>query len=255
MTLKFSPGNHQYRLDGKAVPSVTGLIKGGLPSPALMYWSARTVAEFVADNRDQVESLWQMGRGSVVAALKETPWTKSGLAAAKGTEVHTYAEQLAAGVAVDVPEHLIGYVESCARFLDEWDPTPILTECSVGNRTHWWAGRLDMVAGFDDRGVGIIDWKTGKGIYPEVALQLSAYSHAEFYVLDEDPTTEFPMPDIDWAAAVHLREDGYDVVPVDASDATYKVFRHVALVAKHAKTAKSLLGEPLSAPILIGESK
>src|SRR5690606_40669257 len=62
---------HWYKLDGVKVDGVTTLISQGLPKPALMYWSARVVAEYVADNLDQVVAMADMGRASLVAALKE----------------------------------------------------------------------------------------------------------------------------------------------------------------------------------------
>lgn len=257
MSLKFSPGNHTYRMDGKPVQGVTTLIKGGLPAPALTYWSARTVAEFVADNPQQVEDLRSMGRGPMVAALKETPWQQRDEAGRRGTEVHALAEQLVAGVEVEVPDELAGHVDSAVRFLDEWKVTPILTECSVGHRSHWWAGRLDLIGSLPDGQTVLYDWKTTRsGIFAETAFQLAAYSHAEFYVLDDDTDTEYPLPHIDACRAVWIRGDGYDVIPVDAGDETYKKFRHLAHVAKFAKTAKDdLIGVPLLPPNLpLGET-
>lgn len=253
MTLKFSPGNHRYWLDGKPIPGVTSLIKGGLPAPALIYWSARCVAEYVADNDDKVEALRGMGRSSMVAALKEVPWTQRDTAAVRGTDVHTLAEKLVAGEEVDVPEPLAGYVEACVAFLDTWRVEPILTECSVAHREHWWAGRFDLIGRLPDGRVGCFDWKTtASGIYPETAFQLAAYSHAEFYVTDDDPDTEIPLPSVDFCAAVHLRQDGYDVIPVVATDEVYKQFRHIAHVSRIAKDMKSLVGQPVEAPASLG---
>jgi hypothetical protein len=243
MTLKFSPRNHRYYMDGKPVPGVTTLIKGGLPAPALTYWAARTVAEYVADNEEAVTNLYGMGRNSMVAALKETPWAARDKAGVRGTDVHTLAEQLVHGVEVQVPEHIVGHVEACARFLDLWQPVGK----SVGHRAHWWAGRPDLLASLPDGRTALFDWKTAKGIYPETAYQLAAYSHAEFWV-EDDQETEHPMPPVDFCAAVHIREDGFDVIPVDGSDETYKHFRHIAFVAQAAKTNKSLVGEALDAP-------
>jgi hypothetical protein len=250
VSLKFSPGNHTYRLDGKPVQGVTTLIKGGLPAPALTYWSARTVAEYVADNADAVEQLRTMGRGPMVAALKETPWQQRDEAGRRGTEVHALAEQLVAGHEVEVPDELAGHVDSAVRFLDEWKVTPILTECSVAHREHWWAGRLDLLGSLPDGRTILFDWKTTRsGIFAETAFQLAAYSHAEFHVTDDDIDTELPMPPIDECMAVWVRGDGYDVIPVDAGDDTYRKFRHLAHVAKFAKTAKDdLIGVALQPP-------
>ena len=55
MTLKFAAKSHRYWCDGKPIQGVTTLLKGGLPKDALMYWSAKMVAEYVADRPDDVE--------------------------------------------------------------------------------------------------------------------------------------------------------------------------------------------------------
>lgn len=253
--LVFYEKSHRYKLDGKWVPGVTTLIKGGLPNEALKYWAAKCVAEYVADNEATVEHLFRMGRGPMVQALKETPWQKRDDAAIKGSDVHALAEQLVAGVEVEVPEHLAGYVDACVRFLDDWQPTPLVVERPLAHRAHWWAGRPDLFASLPDGRVLLWDYKTANsGIWPETAFQLSAYSHAEFYLADDG--TEQPIPPVDMCAAVWLRTDGYDVIPVKADDAVYREFRHIAYVSEAAKRAKGnkttagYVGLPLDPPAL-----
>jgi hypothetical protein len=259
MSLVFYEKSHRYKLDGSWVPGVTTLIKGGLPAPALMYWSARSVAEWVADNESGVEQLRQMGRGPMVQALKEVPWEKRDTAAVRGTDVHDIAERLVHGEEVDVPEHLAEYVESCVRFLDEWQPKTLLAERPVAHRAHRWAGKFDYIGELPDGRIPLIDWKTAaSGIWPETAFQLSAYSHADFYIDDEG--NEHPLPEITDTWAVHLRPDGYDVIPVKGDDATYNEFRHIAYVAEAAKRAKGsktemgYVGLPLATPDLKGSA-
>lgn len=249
---------HWYKLDGVKVDGVTTLISQGLPKPALMYWSARVVAEYVADNLDQVVAMADMGRASLVAALKEVPWTKRDTAAAKGTEVHALAERLAAGDEVDVPEHLAGYVESCVTFLDDYQVRPIRLEAPIGSRTWRYAGTCDLIAdlrlpdGRTERAV--LDYKTAaSGVWPEVVLQLAAYRNAEFY-LDNDGR-EQPIADLglsETGYAVWLRSDGYDVYPVHVGEQPFKTFQHLAYVARRIndKTGvlKSWLGDALPAP-------
>ncbi len=253
MSLVFYEKSHRYKLDGHWVPGVTSLIKGGLPSPALMYWSARAVAEYVADNPDAIEQLRAMGRAPMVNALKEVPWQQRDEAQVKGTEVHALAEQLVAGGQVDIPEHLTGYVEACVDFLDTWKPQPIIIERPLAHRGHWWAGKPDLFASLPDGRILLYDYKTSRsGIWPETAFQLSAYSHAEFYLAEDG--TEQPIPPVDLCAAVWLRADGYEVVPVKADDDVYKEFRHLAYVAGAAKRAKGstteagYVGQPLGPP-------
>lgn len=253
MGLVFYEKSHRYKLDGSWVPGVTTILNDGMPKKALMYWSARTVAEYVADHPDEVEALRAMGRASMVAALKETPWTARDTAAVKGTDVHDLAERLVHGEEVEVPDELAGYVDSAVQFLDEWNPHPLVTERPLAHRAHWWAGKPDMFARLPDGRVILFDYKTGaSGIWPETAYQLAAYSHAEFYV-DEDGT-EHPIPAVDLCAAVWLRPDGYDVVPLKADDETYTEFRHIAYVARAAKraagdkTTPGYVGQPITAP-------
>lgn len=246
--LKFSPKAHRYLLDGKPVPSVTTLIKKGLPAPALMYWSARCVAEYVADNDAAVEQLRGMGRGPMVAALKQTPWEARDQAAVRGTDIHALGERLVHGEEVEVPDHLASYVDGYVHWLDQWQPTPVLTERSVGNRTHWYAGRFDLIA--DIAGVRwMLDLKSAKGVYGNNALQVDAYRNAEFYVDDDDPDTEHPMPEgIERLGVVHIREDGADLVPLQSDGLPFRIFLHCAYVGKHEKTIEGFVGETLSAP-------
>lgn len=237
--IKFSPGNHQYRLDGKPVKGVTTLIGQGLPKPALPRWAANTVAEYVADNPDAIDQLRKMGRYPMVNALKGVPWEQRDQAAAKGTEVHRFGEQVIHGTEVEVPQHLAGHVEGYVRFLDTWKVEPILVERMVANREHWYAGTFDLIADIAGT-VWLLDLKTSKGIYGETALQCAAYRNAEFW--QDDEGLEQPLPEVERVGALHVREDGTDLLPLDSSDTPFRVFLHVAWVAKQTEAIKEMVG-------------
>ena len=150
--LVFYPKSHRYKLDGAWVPGVTTLIGKGLPKPALPYWAARTVAEWVADNPDLTEDLKRMGgRGPAVAFLKELPWQKRDEAAIRGTDVHALAERLAHGEEVDVPEHLAAHVQGYVDWLDRTGAEPLLTERPVASRQWRYAGTFDLIARLDGK--------------------------------------------------------------------------------------------------------
>lgn len=220
---------HSYRLDGRPVKGVTTLLSGGLPKPALPRWAAKTVAEYVADSFDQVESLRSMGRGPMVDALKAIPWQARDTAAARGTDVHALADRIIHGQEVEVPEHLAGYVGGYVEWLDRFNVEPILTERPVGNRQWWYAGTFDAVALINDA-VWLLDWKTSTGVYGDNACQLAAYSRAEFYL---DPNgAEQPMPAVERMGIVHVRPDGSDLYEVRDPEAAWRDFLHVAWVAK-----------------------
>ena len=218
MTLKFNERAHRYWLDGKPAPGVTTLISKGLPKPALPYWSAKSVAEYVVDNPDGIDALRAMGRDSAVAALKQIPWTKRDEAAVRGTDVHALAERIIHGEAVEVP---------------------------VGNRASWYAGTPDAVVRMGGA-VWLLDWKTSSGVYGETALQTAAYARAEFYA--PTPDDEIPMPHIDRIGVVHITADGSQLYPLGDIDAAFGVFRHVAYVANKTDWIKGLIGEPMEAP-------
>lgn len=254
MTLKFNERVHRYWLDGQPVPGVTTLLGKGLPKPAIPYWAARTVAEYVADNPDGVEALRSMGRDPMVAALKEVPWQKRDEAAVRGTDVHALAEQIIHGNAVEVPEHLGAHVEGYVRWLDAFDVEPIVTEVPVAHRTHWWAGKPDAVVRLG-RGpwagrVVLLDWKTSSGVYGETALQTAAYASAEFYA--PTPDDEHPMPEIEATGVVHVTAGESLLYPLAATPEqiaeAYGVFRHIAYVANRTDWIKARIGDPMTTP-------
>ena len=238
---------HSYYVDGVKFDGVTTLIKDGVPKPALTYWAARTVAEYVADNLDTVTAMRDMGRGSIVAALKETPWTARDAGAAKGTEVHALAEKLTKGVQVDVPEPLAGYVESCVAFLGAYKVRELAVEATVAHRKWRYAGTADLFAEITlptgEQVTAVLDWKTAaSGVWPESALQIAAYRYAETYL--DAFGAEQPVADLNLTAgyAVWLRSDGYDLVPLDTSEQVFRAFTHVAYVARQLANAKSWVG-------------
>jgi hypothetical protein len=246
--LVFYEKSHRYKLDGQWCPGVTTLIGKGLPKPALMYWSARTVAEWVADNAPITDQLAELGgRGPAVAFLKELPWQKRDTAAVKGTDVHDLAERLAHGEEVDVPEHLAGYVRSAVAFLDEWQFRPTITERPCASRKWRHAGKFDGIGTIADGRTAMIDWKTSaSGIYGETSLQLAAYAHSEFYV--DDNGDEHPMPKVDVGLGVWLTPDTYEVYELNISEDAYKAFLHVQYVANTADRLKGWKSDALPAP-------
>jgi hypothetical protein len=244
-TLKFSEKAHKYWLDGKPIPGVTTLLNKGLPKPALPYWAAKSVAEFVVDEPEQVEQLRSLGRGPAVAALKAIPWQARDEAAVRGTAVHDLAEKVIHGQEVDVPDHLTAHVEGYVKWLDSFGVEPILTERPVGHRQLWYAGTFDAIVRIGGVVWGL-DWKTSKGVYGSTALQVAAYMGAEFYV-DED-REEQPLPEVERIGVVHITEAGTALRPFKDREAAWKDWRHVSWVASRIPAIDDQLEEALEAP-------
>lgn len=239
--LKFNANAHRYWLDGKPVSGVTTIIGKAIPKPAIPYWAAKTVAEYVVQNPDGVRQLWEMGEGPAVAALKGIPWQKRDEAAVRGTDVHALADQIINGQAVEVPDHLLAHVEGYVAWLDAFHVEPILTERPVGNRTLWYAGTLDAIVKID--GVTwLLDWKTSKSVYGETALQTAAYANAEFHGLAGD---EHPLPEVERIGVVHVTEHGSSLYDLGDPAEAFSVFRHVNYLATRQDWLKNLITDPI----------
>src|SRR5205823_2346133 len=151
---------------------------GGVPKPQLKAWGERRVAEVAWDKHD----VWQqIDRDEAVDWLKRAPFRETDKAAVQGTDIHAWAEAYVLGQPVPEPPLLQRpYVDGFLRFLDEWKPRYEMTEATLYNRRYGYAGTCDFIAHMDGLGLVLGDYKTGKGVYGEVALQLAAYRHAEF---------------------------------------------------------------------------
>lgn len=235
--LKFYPQSHRYKLDGAWVPGVTTIL-GVLDKPALKKWAANTVASWVVENPNTVDLIRAKGgHGPTYDFLRAIPFQQRDDAAARGTTLHDYAENLLRGEPVEVDEEHAPVMESALAFLEDWHIEPILIESAVASRTELWAGKLDLIAAYQrpdtgHTGIGIFDWKSGRALYPEYAWQLNSYAHAEFHGENGD---EHPLPDVDAAFGVQIRDDGYTVCPFAFGPDIYAEFlaiRHVYAAVK-----------------------
>lgn len=237
---------HSYELDGQRLPTVTGLIRDGIPKPNLIDWAARSAAEYAADHVDDIARL---ERDAAVDLIKTAHRRTTSAAAAKGTEIHRYAQTLAAGETVEVPEAAAGYVDAYMAFLDQWQPEIIAVEAPLVNRRWRYAGTFDLLQRLRGVGLAVVDVKTGgTGVWPETCLQIAAYRAAETYV-DVDGA-EQPMPATVAGYALWLSDTGsYELLPVESGPDIFAVFLHVAHVAAFMSRARDdLIGFPLEAP-------
>lgn len=237
------PTHYYVDADDKRIPGVTTILNDGMPKPALINWAANATADYAVNNWD---TLTDMGVADRLKVLKKARYEDRDAAAKRGTEVHELAEHLLKGQEVTVPDELRGHVESYVRFLDEWQPTPVIVEKTVVNYAYGYAGTLDMVVDLPDGRRVLADIKTTRsGIYGETALQLAAYRYAEVYLDNGD---ELPMPEVHDTWGIWVRADGYEVVPLQSDAHTFDDFRRVAAVARTAQRIKSYILPSLEAP-------
>lgn len=239
---------HYYKdASGSRVPGVTTIIGDGVPKPALINWAANATAEAAVDTWDDLALLAPAQR---LKRLQGARYEQKDAAARRGTEVHRAAEQLLAGKSVKVPEEIAGHVEAYARFLDEFEVEAHLVEFSCISYKWGYAGTADLFAKLTlpDKGPVdmLMDLKTTRsGVFGETALQLAAYRHADVWVSDGQ---EVDPGDADYCAAIHVRADGYDLVPVEAGEAEHKDFLYAMRVGQFVARSRELIYPPIIAP-------
>lgn len=266
-----------YTINGQSLWSVTTILGNGLPKPAIANWQAKMIAEYAVANHRQIAAMLGMVRlkrledgttfvvsdpDAVTAAvelLKGAPWRESERKMNIGSAVHAEAEAVQLGTPRPEPLPTIApFVQSFRHFLEDFEPEIELTEATVYNLTESYAGTLDTIMRFrwGDLTCRLLgDFKTGKAIYSDVALQLSAYEHAESILLDDG--TSVPMLPVDGCFALHLREydsaipsdRGYSVVPVATGQAAWDAFRYVREVMRWMEdTSKGVVSQPITNP-------
>jgi hypothetical protein len=251
--------------------SVTSLIKQGLgTSDPLVNWAVRTTAEGAFDQQKILDAYREAGdRQGAVDWLTRLRYQSSGKAAARGTDLHTAAEQLALGATPDVSDEILPYVTQYQRFLDDHQPTFLMAEAPVYAPAQHYAGTCDGVMVIDGQRL-VFDVKTtdrgpdtekARPPYPEVALQLVAYRRAElvgvlseqryaggkrYYVFDPAASHE-PMPETDGAVCIVVSPFDYRVVPVRTDDEVWRCFQHVREAARwQLDVSRRVLGPPVA---------
>ena len=198
--------NHKYRVEpmGEFVPGVTTVINI-MSKPALPWAAAKIAAETAVKlmhaGTHSYEALINEARGSF-----DKEWKAK---AARGTRVHDVAERWSRGEEVGVLPEDAGFVDALEFFHLEHSPVFEMVECVVLNRGLAYGGRFDAIVTMDGL-TTLCDYKTG-GEYPyDVALQAAAYMDCQLadYNIDGSLAGLRPLPKLDGARTIYLREDG-----------------------------------------------
>lgn len=224
-------GYRKYRYKGRELTSVTTILSNGVPKQGpLVPWAAKAVATWTVENFEEVKKMVERDPEDAITVLKGAHYKAKKAAGFKGTEIHNLAEAHALGLPLPpVSPAALPLVKPLMDFLDHFAPEPIHTEVTAFSPTHGYAGTLDSIGKFDALGVRLLDFKTGKGVYGETALQLSAYANADF--LDVDGV-ETPIPHLDGGLVVHIAPTGYALFDADISVDVFEYFLACAKVAK-----------------------
>lgn len=160
-----------YWINKKPYVSVTQILKC-IAKPQLRYWFGKQV--FLAMTKDPTLSEQE--------ALA-SPYKVNTKAKARGTTIHSIVEAYKkTGTKIDKTlKEYQGYTNAFHKWVEDNKLKIKENEKTVISKTHKYAGTLDLLVARNGE-TWIIDVKTGKDIYLEAHLQLSAYKHA----LEED---------------------------------------------------------------------
>ena len=236
--LTFGPGNHAYYLKDPdtgrktRVTSVTTLLNL-LAKPALVKWAARSAADYAVDHWDDLGAMPLTQRQAAIASAPEQSRDQK---AASGTAIHALAEDMIAGRPVEATPDLLPKVEGLARWWERSGLTLLASERRVWSDEDdlglcAYAGTFDALVEHPTRGVGILDWKTGSGVYGDMGIQIVAYADADYHVIDEQDKF---APRVEWVGIVHVRPDGSSLHTLDsesmqASRARFDLLRALKL--------------------------
>lgn len=198
----------------------------GIPKDALPYWAAKSVAEFAIEHRERWEGL---PKTDALKLLKGVPWSERDDKGDRGTAVHKTLEAIVRGK--PIPDDLetedeLGCAIAGEEFLKSEPWKPLGTEVTVFSRRYQYAGTFDLLAKDSGGITWLLDFKTSRSIYPNMAAQLVAYHNAEWAVAKKKPLGSEDEERwmgrlIKWGPGraerlglVHVRPDGADLYPI-----------------------------------------
>jgi len=242
----YERGNAHWYKDpsGNKVPGVTTAAKIANTGDAFVVTAADNVAAWAGDNKD---TFADMTPSQVTAAgkayFREHRWD----AAERGRTIHMHADALLRGEELDIPDDDVAIVDTFLRMAEEWHLEPTNLEAMVISPRWRYCGRLDFL-GFANGTPALLDWKTGRsGVWPETALQLAAYRHAELIVGADG--VESAMPHVELTAAVWLQDDRYELVPLNTEQDVFRSFLYALEAYRFTQRERSeLIMDALETP-------
>ena len=261
-------GYYRCPVTGRELMSVTTILSKGSPKEALIFWAGNLVAETALEHLPRLvkASRTPETRRDAYDWLRRAHTRKKNERADVGSAVHRLIEAEVLGT--PVPQDLLDnpemrpYIAHFREFVDAFEVEFTASEMVVANYTVGYAGTLDYM--FRSRVISQLwglpldtefmgDTKTGgeldkKGVYPEAALQQAAYRRGEFCWLRDGSRVPMP-PAHEIGLVLHLRPEGYRLVPVRCGDDVFQAFTFVQGVAGfHTSLAPHVVGDALTPP-------
>lgn len=234
---------YQHPGTGDKVPGVTSVLNM-LPKPFLKAWAAKMVATNAVEQIDVIKAMAENDPDGAIDYLKRSPDRFTKTAADVGTAAHGIFEVLARGEELGrlTPELQV-YADHYRDFLDVVQPRMLLLENTVWSDQHAYAGSFDAYGEIGGEGAWIDNKTTRSGVHAEVALQLSAYSHADYIIDDEGE--QHLLPDGKHGLVVHVRPEGWALYEVPIGQEVFDHFLELRSVFNWDRHSRKVVGKPV----------
>lgn len=266
-------------MDDTRLFSVTTIL-GTMDKPALLYWSAEQTAKAAVRVADTLpRRIEEEGTDAVVKYLRDArfrPEPGKRTAADVGTAVHEACERYAiTGTRPECEPDVKPFLDQFEAWCQRFQPEYSAAEVTVYSPERGYAGTCDAFLTID--GVRFIaDYKShmkptdSRGnpspIYPETALQLAAYGHAEFaaawrprryeqfrrryYLLGPDELeAKVPLPAFDMGLGISITTEHCIAYPIRVDEEVHDMFLAVLDAARWTLGAdamsKKVIGDAL----------
>lgn len=212
--LAFDDAKHAYTYDGNTVPGVTTILRV-IDKPALVPWAVGLAANYwfdaIRDGRTDLEAIHKESKNAHRSFTRD--------AANIGSNVHDYAECYFKGR--PLPEIKTKQAQNGVDAFHKWvDANKIeilAVERRIYSKTYNYAGTTDFVARINGE-LGIGDYKTSSGIYPEMRFQTAAYQHA----LQEEKDMKF---EVRWIVRFDKKTGEFEAKPFYDFDLDFAGFK------------------------------
>ena len=203
--------------------SVTSILNN-IAKPGVDYWRAEQSLLHATDNISDLEY------AATLPEEQRKDFLKGFRRDALNSDRASYAKDMGLALHSRVEAHLTGqprpnikeylnhevvdaWFDQVITFLNRNKMRTYATEVALYNSTYMYAGAVDLIVEYQDM-LCIVDWKTGKRVYPEAAAQIAAYAMAEEMLTSEAEIVD--MPPITRGLVVQPNVDvGLNVAPVD----------------------------------------
>lgn len=231
-----------YQWQGRSLPSVTSVRRmAGLPF-GLHNWTVNQVINAALESAGAIIAAGTdpVSLGVLRTELRTAATAERDRAAALGTAVH---DAIATNRDIST---LPADQQPRARQFQAWLAVSgaelLASEFQVFNLTIGYAGTVDALVRLRDGSIWIVDYKTGKGLYSDHALQLVGYAQAEFVGSDDvvDDNLSGLFGQASRLGLLHLSDDSWEFAQVRYDDETWTAFQGLVRFATWAHVHSTL---------------